>query len=222
MRLGEVGDRWRSVALSTRASHRRQVGATGIARELDEQALQAASDSESRADALIGLAADAVAAGAVDAAAQWHAEAAVPAGESWRTRTRWHWVGAELALLDDDRDVARAHAVGAVASCPSQAPRHRAKSRIIHAAVTADPAGLVDVAAEVGAAAWRTLEWPLALVAADHATSADEAWLARAWDRGIEATYFIEEHLPEGLIETWRCHPGVRRLRAAVPSHGGE
>ncbi len=217
-----------------RASHLRQVGAVVSARELDAQALDAAEDldaaehldaaedDEGRADALIGLAADDVAAGDALAAQDWHTRARVMAANEWRTLTRWHWVGAELALLVGDRGAAADHARASVACSAERSLRHEAKSLIILAAATGDPTGLDRVATVLEAPAWRTLQWPLALVAADLGDRVDPVWLARAWHAGVEATYRIEERLSSGLVATWRAQPGVRRLRAGSPGRGGE
>jgi hypothetical protein len=212
--------RWRSLALSTRASHCRQIGDIDSAQSGDEAARECAADDESRADALIGLAADAVARGDVVTAAVFHAQAASVAHD-WRTRTRWHWVGAEHALLIGDSRAARDHALAAAASCSAWSPRHHAKSRIILAAASADASYLTDTAVLIEESGWATLEWPLALVAADHADQVDSDWRAAAWDRGVAATLLIEEHLPQDLAAIWRRHPGVRRLRAGDPVSGG-
>lgn len=222
-----AGDRWRSLALSLLGSHRRQVGDVTSARQCDTEALQAATDAESRAEALIGLAADAVASGDADSAAEWHADAAADAAEAWRTLTRWHWVGAERALLAGDRSRAEAHARDACAACAGRSARHEAKSRIILAAVSGHAEDLPAVGRVLRDGGWVTLEWPLALVAADHPEGlADswlaDSWLAEAWETGRAATYTIEEGLPEGLREVWRAQPGVRRLRVEGPPTGGE
>ncbi|MEY3732694.1 MAG: hypothetical protein RL347_53 [Actinomycetota bacterium] len=216
-----AGGRWPSLALSTRASHCRQVGAIDMARELDDAALACAYDQESRADALIGLAADAVAAGDPSAAAEWHGEAAGTVAD-WRTRTRWHWVAAELALLQGDRISARDHALAAVAVCADMSSRHVAKSRLILAAATEDVSDLPEIARDLAEAGWITLEWPLALIAADHADRLDADWLAGAWARGVAAIDHIEVHLPDALTGPWQAHPGVRRLRGAKPGAAGE
>lgn len=207
------GGRWRSLSLSTRASHCRQIGDIDAAQSGDEAALECAADDESRADALIGLAADAVARGDSAAAAAHHADAGSFAHD-WRTRTRWHWVGAEQALLLGDFLAARDHALEAVSSCSAWSPRHRAKSQIILAAASADASYLTDTAVLIEESGWATLEWPLALVAGDHAEQVDPDWLAAAWARGVAATLLIEEQLSSDLAAIWRRHPGVRRLRA--------
>lgn len=217
-----VDDRWKSLALSSLASHRRQIGDAAGAADLDAEALLGATDAESRADALIGLAADAVASADPARATVWHVESAQPATSGWRTLTRWHWVGAELALLAGDKATATEHARQAIATCLDHSPRHSAKSRIVLAAVTGDVDDLVAVGPILASEGWVTLEWPLALVAADHAPLAPLSWLGEAWEAGRGATYTIEECLPAGLQPVWRSHPGVRRLREDRPPTGGE
>lgn len=220
--LTDRHDRWSSLALSTLASHRRQVGETGEAARLDREARERATDAESRADALIGIAADAVAAGDPASAGTAHIDAERDAASTWRTRTRWHWVGAELALLLGDADAAIRHARDALAACAGMSDRHEAKSRIVLAAATGDISALPEVASTLRSRGWLTLEWPLALVAADHGPDVPAPWVAQAWAAGGEATYSIEELLPVGLASAWRAHPGVRRLREERPPPGGE
>ncbi len=213
---------WASLVLSTRASHRRQIGAIDEARRLDEHALDQAGDSKSRADALIGLAADAIATADAITAARWHSEAEEHAGHALRTQTRWHWVGAEYALLMGDNAAARSHARVAVEVGARVSTRHQVKSRIIQAAVTGAVADLTDVRAVIDASGWWTLAWPLALVAADHAGRCDPDWLTAAWASGRGATFAIERHLRGDHVEIWRSHPGVRRLRGdgGIPGDG--
>lgn len=220
--LASPGDRWASLALSLLGSHRRQVGDLPDALRLDTAAWECASDAEARAEALIGLAADAVASGDADLAATRHSAAASDALRDWRTLTRWHWVGAERALLVADARRADAHARDALAACAGRSVRHEAKSRIILAATTGKAGDLPAVSAILGSQGWVTLEWPLALVARDQAASVPTAWLDEAWHRGRGATYAIEESLPEGCLTAWRAHPGVRRLREEGPGSGGE
>lgn len=216
--LSSARDRWGSLALSLMASHRRQVGDTGEALRLDTAAWHVACDAESRADALIGLAADAVASGDADRAAACHGEAAADAAQDWRTLTRWHWVAAEHALLSADTLRATHHAQHALTMCTDTSPRHEAKSRIVLAAASGRVNDLPEVGAVLGSEGWVTLEWPLALVAADHADQVPADGLDRAWEAGREATYTIEQGLPRGLVTAWRAHPGVLRLRADGPA----
>ncbi len=192
-----------------------------MARELDDAALARACDQESRADALIGLTADAVAAGDASAAGAWHREAAATLAD-WRTVTRWNWVAAELALLQCDRISAREHAAAALAACADASPRHVAKSRLVVAAATEDVSDLPEIARDLADTGWITLAWPLALIAADHADQVDADWCAETWSRGVAATHLIEAHLPDGLKASWLGHAGVRRLRGGTPITLGE
>lgn len=218
--LVSAHSRWSSLALSLIASHRRQVGDIGESTRLDTAALDDAGDAESRADALTGLAADAVAAGDVARAAGLHDAAAQHASHDWRTLTRWHWVGAERALLAGDPPLAAHLAQQALDACQRRSPRHEAKSRIVLAAASGAVRDLPDVSLVLRAEGWVTLEWPLALVAVDYPDQVSRAWLAGAWEVGRGATYAIEKGLPEGAATVWRAHPGVRRLRADGPATG--
>ena len=219
--LVSTHDRWASLSLSLLASHRRQVGDTGEALRLDTAAWQEASDAESRADALTGLAADAVATGDLDRAAEWHNAAASDAAHDWRTLTRWHWVAAEGALLAGDASRATRHAHQALTACADRSLRHEVKSRIILAAASGRVDELLDLGSVLSVEGWVTLSWPRALVAADHAARMPVDALAEAWEAGRGATYAIERGLPEGLVQVWRAHPGVLRLRAAGPAIPG-
>jgi len=215
------GVRWSSLSLSTLASHRRQIGDVTEAARLDAASLRDATDEESRADALVGLAADAVAAGDAKAARERHRAAERDARAAWRTLTRWHWVGAELSLLVGDRDAAADHAHAALKACGGRSPRHVAKTRIVLAAVTGDVAGLDAVSATLADEGWVTLAWPLALVAADHAGAESPPWLGSAWEAGLRAVDVIEVGLPIAQRAAWQAHPGVRRLREERSHSGG-
>ena len=219
--LASVRGRWSSLSLSLIASHRRQVGDIREAMRRDTAAWQQACDAESRADALTGLAADAVASGDLDRAVAWHDEAAADAAQDWRTLTRWHWVAAESALLAGDAPRATGHARQALAACANRSLRHEAKSRIVLAAASGKMDELVDVSTVLSSEGWVTLAWPLALVAADHAGQMPADALADAWEAGRGATYAIERGLPEALVPVWRAHPGVLRLRADGPAIRG-
>src|SRR5215207_110975 len=91
-----------SLALSCRASHLRQLGRHAAAEPLDAAALSAATDAEARADALVGLVADAVGrldrSAARDRLAAARAELVAGAG-GWRAAVRLQWVTAEVCLL---------------------------------------------------------------------------------------------------------------------------
>ncbi|CCH35079.1 hypothetical protein ABZ816_21180 [Actinosynnema sp. NPDC047251] len=139
--LVRSGDRLiASLAASTLASHRRQLGSHATARRFDALALAAApADSApdhdgvdaagARADALLGLAADALGAGRLREARRLHARVVTP---SWRGTVRKHWVAAEIELAAGypqravepaERALEHAEAVGAT--------RHILKSGLV-------------------------------------------------------------------------------------------
>lgn len=133
-----------------------------------------------RADALVGLAADAVGRGGLTVAERLLTRADADA-VGWRPRVRWNWVRAEVALARGELGTAAAAADAAVAgSAEAGALRHLLKSRLL-AAVTArlraaDTAGLADALAvldgladETGAAGLIPLRWAALLAAADAA-----------------------------------------------------
>ena len=202
---------WDSLATSMRASHRRQVGAP--ARDLDERAVALASTDESLADALVGLAADAVAEGnAADARAPLD-QAREPSLTTWRTACRWHWVSAELALLQGRAEHAAALAREAADVSESHSQRHWAKSMIIamaagdsRACARAEP--VADLLPERGLV---TLQWPLALVLADREET-DAVLCQRMWFDARRAVNLIEEQLPDDMRPWWNAHRGVRRI----------
>jgi len=155
-----------SLALSCRASHLRQLGRHAAAEPLDAAALSAATDAEARADALVGLVADAV--GRLDRAAARRRLAAAradlaavdggPRGDGgWRSAVRLAWVSAEVSLLCDDPSAAVAAArAGWERSRAATACRHAVKSQLVlgaalEAAGRARPAARILRAAAAGA-----------------------------------------------------------------------
>jgi hypothetical protein len=127
-----------ALALSTRASFLRQLGWHAHARNWDGRALAAAgTDAEARADALIGLAADALGLGRFPLSARLlaAAAAAVAASTSARLPVRLAWVGAELAMATGEGAKAVERAEGAVAlASASDSVRHAVKSGVVLAA----------------------------------------------------------------------------------------
>jgi hypothetical protein len=134
----------RSLALSTRGSHLRQLGGHLLARRFDGRALALAggvpgrAGATARSDALVGLAADALGPGRVTLARRLLAQAAQGlAGADERCAVRWHWVAAETALCGDERDEAAAHAGTALRLAASTGSvRHELKSVLVVAAAT--------------------------------------------------------------------------------------
>jgi hypothetical protein len=148
-----------SLALSTRASFLRQLGRHVDARQWDGRALAlAGSDADARADALIGLAADALGIGRFDASARLlqRAREVVGGASQARLPVRFGWVSAELAMFTGDGATALGHAERAVELAASTGSvRHAVKSDVVLAAAlcsAGDPAasrGVADAALAV-------------------------------------------------------------------------
>ena len=138
-----------SFAASTRASHLRQLGRHAEAEPLDWLALDSAgtgpAGAEARADALVGLVADAV--GALDlelARSRLTVAARDLASAGWRGLVRFEWVRAETALLGGDAAAAVAAATTALDRARHlAAPRHVTKSLLVLGAA-AEAAGEHD------------------------------------------------------------------------------
>lgn len=140
--LGHADRVLASLAASTLASHRRQLGGHASARVLDARALATAppvAGSEddpdgvdaagARSDALLGLAADAIGVGRVAEARRLHA-AVEPRG--WRVRVRHGWLAAEIELADGHAARAVAPAEEAVRIArEAGALRHVLKSDLV-------------------------------------------------------------------------------------------
>jgi hypothetical protein len=127
----------RSLGCSTRASFLRQLGGHSAARALDGRAWATAdADPDARADALIGLAADALGIGrfALSARLLHRADGDVAAASA-RIPVRLAWVSAELAMATGDGDAAAGHAERAVALADTVGSvRHAVKSQVVLAA----------------------------------------------------------------------------------------
>lgn len=184
LRGGAPSGRLASLGMSTRASFLRQLGWHTVARGWDGRAVAlAAGDPEAGADALIGLAADALGVGRFAAAATLLARAdpllatrdpdAVPD----RLPVRRRWVAAELAMARGDGAAAVRHAgegVELAAAMAVGSPRHRIKSDVVLAAALCC-AGDLGRARTVADAALQTtgrlgllpLRWALACLLID-------------------------------------------------------
>ncbi|MGE2718180.1 hypothetical protein [Mycolicibacterium celeriflavum] len=168
----------RALAHSTEASFLRQLGWHARARRWDGRALAlAGSDVEAAADALIGLAADALGVGRFAAAARALDRAADLMADSpqQRLRVRLGWVSAELAMARGEGAEAVGHARGAVdAAAGLGSVRHAVKSAVVLAAARCS-AGDLDGARSVADAALDEtqrfgmvpLQWALACLLAD-------------------------------------------------------
>jgi hypothetical protein len=148
-----------SLAHSTHGSFLRQLGWHALARRWDGRALALAGpDPEARADALIGLAADALGVGRFAAAATLLSRAdgeLVSASVPDRLPVRHRWVGAELAMATGDGPTAVRHATEAVRLAQAMgvaSARHGVKSEVVLAAALCS-AGALDHARTVAEAA---------------------------------------------------------------------
>jgi hypothetical protein len=167
-----------SLAHSTRASFLRQLGWHDRARRWDGQAMaMAGSDPEAGADALIGLAADALGVGrlAASAAALRRAGGLLARPVPPRLPVRLAWVSAELAMASGDGPTAVGHAERAIELAATLgSARHTVKSEMVLAAALCS-AGDIDRSRMVADAALDAagglgivpLRWALACLLAD-------------------------------------------------------
>jgi len=167
----------RSLALSTRASFLRQLGGHDLARTVDGRAWALAHDAESAADALIGLAADALGVGRFAASARLlsRATAHVERSDLPRLGVRLAWVHAELAMVSGDGGASVEHAERAVGLAGRfGSVRHAVKSDVVYAAALCS-AGRYDDSRAVADRALRAatdhglvpLAWALVCLLAD-------------------------------------------------------
>ncbi|KUH84814.1 hypothetical protein [Mycobacterium sp. IS-1556] len=167
-----------ALAHSTQASFLRQLGWHTRARRWDGRALAlAGSDTEGKADAFIGLAADALGVGRFEASARALDRAAALAASSAppRLRVRLDWVTAELAMARGEGVTAVHHAERAVDHAAALgSARHRVKSSVVLSAARCS-AGDLDAARAVADAALEDaqrfgmvpLQWALACLLTD-------------------------------------------------------
>lgn len=170
-----------SLSHSTRASFLRQLGGHDRARAADGQAWahsggDGAADPEAPADALIGLAADALGVGRFSVSARLLDRARSVVGDrSGRSAVRLAWVNAELAMMCGDGTRAVTHAeqgIEVAAGYPSV--RHAVKSDVVLAAALCSAGQLDRTRAVADAALLATekfglipLRWALACLLAD-------------------------------------------------------
>lgn len=167
-----------SLSLSTRASFLRQLGWHDRARSLDGQALRLADGvATPSADALIGLAADALGVGrfAASARALQRASDLITASMPPRLPVRLAWVSAELAMVSGDGMSAVAAAERAIELATALASvRHAVKSRVILAAARCSNGDLDasrreadEVLRQTGSFGLLPLRWAVACLLAD-------------------------------------------------------
>jgi hypothetical protein len=220
---------------SCRASHLRQLSRHAEAEELDRLALTTAADADARADALIGLVADAVGAGDVAEARRRLTAAEAGIGSTltkiatssgWRAEVRLDWVRTEVALLGDDADSAVTAAARAVErSASAAAPRHLTKSRLFLGVATAvsgrtsAAVSLLRTAANAADAAGLVpLVWPSRLMLAQLLETSDPTSAARERESAASAIQTVIWGLPAAETATLLARPEIRPLVGAYDS----
>jgi tetratricopeptide (TPR) repeat protein len=166
-----------SLAHSTRASFLRQLGWHARARGADGLAMaHRGTDPDAAADALVGLAADALGVGRFAASARLLERAQTELDEmSPRAAVRTAWVRAELAMSMGDGATAVAHAErGVAAAAEYGSTRHAIKSDVVLAAALCSAGRLDDARVVADDALQATgnngmvpLRWALACLLAD-------------------------------------------------------
>ena len=211
-----------SLAASAHASHLRQLGRHAEAEPMDRLALATAgSDTEARADALVGLVADAVGRPArAEARARLARATSEVAGAGWRAEVRLLWVTAEVALLGDEPEAAAEAATAAVAAARAAgAPRHAAKSLLVLGAAR-EAAGDASAAAAIlrqaadlaGDLRLLPLVWPTSMLLARLLDPEDPVGAARERQVAASAIRAIRTGLPAAGTATLLARPDVRRL----------
>ena len=161
----EPAGRLASLASSTHASFLRQTGWHERARGWDGRAWAlAAGHPECVADALVGLAADALGVGRFAASAALLGRARTIRAEEPRQAIRLDWVSAELAMVTGDGPTAVAHARRGVELAEAALPRlrrHRVKSEVVLAAALCSAGDLDSARRTAAAAAESTAEYGL-------------------------------------------------------------
>lgn len=212
----------RSLALSARASLLRQVGAPDRAGVDDGEAWSLSAQATgirstvARADAALGLAADAVAAGeprgAVAVLLGTASDLAADAG-GWRVSTRLEWVRAEAALLCGDDALVPAEAAARI--CRGRSVRHAVKSRLIRAVAllaAGDQARADQDLRAVAVSPYASLHWVVAVLLVGGGRH--RPWERAAWCAGLRSAAGISRQLPPDLRERFVAQPALERLRA--------
>lgn len=192
-----------------RASMWRQLGDAERARQWDQQGFDEAIDDETRVDACIGLAADAVAINDLPKAQRILHGITEPT-QYQRVHIRWLWVQAELALAKNDVSRATQWAEQAVAvSTAYGSARHLTKSRLILAVARSDTDEAVACAHTAADAQWRYLAWAAATYLG---SSGNLHW----WNWASDLAEAIAERLNPQQLAVWRANPAVVAVRARV------
>jgi hypothetical protein len=215
-----------SLRHSLRASLRRQLGDHVGAEPLDEAAVALAVGPVARADATIGLAADAIGLNrpAVVTARLVAAEDPVTRAGT-RAAIRLSWVRAEAALLVDDAEGAWRHADEALRRCPPGAERHRTKSLLVRgvaAVVAGRPVDgepdLLEAWRAAVRAGWPPLAWPAAAVLAGLPDPSSDGLHELLWrPRAVAAVQRLAAGLGPADRTRWLADPAVRAAQGLPP-----
>lgn len=213
-----------ALAAATSASVRRQLGQAAEAKALDEAAYAYSEGApEAAFDALLGLAADAVATEDATTATALAGQARVLAeGHSdwWRQRVRLAWVEGEVALLVGDAEHAEAVLTPAVQLAEvSGAPRHVAKTLLLVAVAQVQGGRFAEAESTLRRAATLAESlgalptlWPSrALLGAllEQTAPAESAKSLAAARSGVIS---IADDLPDDLRDVWLDRPDVAAL----------
>lgn len=212
-----------SAAYALRASMLRQLHQHDRATEADQRALAHAvgpPSSDTRVDALVGLAANAIGRPG-QAQEQWATVVPLLGNASDRVRVRAGWVGAEVHLATGQPEEAVQLAAGAADLAPAVSGRHVAKSTLVLGVCWYtcgdEDRGIELVSRATLAAADRRLLpllWPGAyLMAAWLPAPASSRW--RVWAQEVVAS--ISQGLPVDLLTGWRTDPAARSLMDVEP-----
>jgi hypothetical protein len=212
-----------SLAAGTAASVYRGLGRADTAAELDARGLaMTEGPGEAAFDCLLGLAADSVGAGRPDEANKRFTQASAVieghGGDWWRQKVRLEWVRAEIAMLGERPEDARAAAVIAVAGAEkARAPRHVAKG-LLFQGVAELQSGTGDAAATLrrsatlaeGLGALPVVWQSRALLGALLGSSSDEG--ARSLALARNAVVTVAGDLTADLRDAWLSQPNVSAL----------
>ncbi|QYN24933.1 hypothetical protein [Amycolatopsis sp. DSM 110486] len=217
-----------SLAATTLASHRRQLGGHVAARALDGEALVALDGAGAtrvdpdgldaagaRADALLGLAADNLALGRLAAARRLAARAA-EADDRWRATVRGGWVGAEIELAAGRPREAIAPARRAAETARVRgSSRHVVKSDIVLGvalATAGEPeqrATALDVVTNAAMAAEKYELYSLIWVATRVAADLDPGHAEKYRFRSLEVLHAVLRHADPCVMRIAEDSPWV-------------
>jgi hypothetical protein len=212
-----------SLAAGTAASVYRGLGRADTATELDARGLALTEGpGEAAFDCLLGLAADSVGGGRLDDANMRFTQASAVieghGGDWWRQRVRLEWVRAEIAMLAERPEDARAAAVIAVEGAEkARAPRHVAKG-LLFQGVAELQSGTGDAAATLrrsatlaeGLGALPVVWQARALLGALLGSVTEEG--ARSLALARNAVVTVAGDLSPELRDAWLAQPNVSAL----------